>query len=61
MTGEGVLEHGLSKPYFQKSKGSIKSQIYVKKILRQNLISFIIERYNNDTFVFWPNQSRSHC
>ena len=48
-------------PFIQKSKGSINSQIYVKKILRSNLISFISEIYNNESFVFWPYQSRSHC
>src|SRR5690242_19033186 len=56
-----ISEKGLSKPLIVTSKSfSINQDTYLKKCLKQRLLLFINNHFQNENYIFWPDLASSH-
>jgi transposase len=51
---------GLSRSLIRKSGFAINSRVYLNDCIKQRLIPYIRDNYQNDQYVFWPDLASSH-
>ena len=51
---------GHSKPFFVKSKGNVKGNVYRKKCIMRHLMPFLLQYHKDGDYVFLPDLASSH-
>lgn len=55
-----ISESGHSAPYFARGHGSVNSEIYAKKCIRERLTRFIRTHHSDGQYIFWPDGATVH-
>ena len=55
-----ISDHGISKPYFLKSKMAMKGEIYRDHCIKDILAPFLQKHHADGKFFFWPDFASRH-